>query len=129
MVSQVKRYKCDICKNLFDDFSEALKCEGLGIPPQRFHKGDSIVFENEESTFGSRYSYSSAQGTVLFAYILGCEVNNVHKHQWFYIVQLTHYECVVTEVLGELGIKLTSLAEWKYKTGYAAEYEQYRQKY
>lgn len=34
MVSQVKRYKCDICKNLFDDFSEALKCEGLGIPPR-----------------------------------------------------------------------------------------------
>lgn len=122
MPETITMFACSHCKTIYRQFQDAVACETLGIPEQRLKVGDTINFEDESTMFGSRCSYSTSSGVVLFAYINRI-TNNKSKtstHVWMYVVDLAYHEVEVFESEGEFGRHMFSPAELKFNKGYAA---------
>ena len=118
----VSRYLCQHCKQEYKDFNAAMNCEMKPIPSNPYPEGTVLTFQNEESLFGSRYSYSSASGTVLYACL--ATKNDVHSHVWVWVVKPTggsmFSECLVIEGNDDFGTHcLMSSAEDKHPPGFA----------
>lgn len=116
----VNRYMCPHCRTVYKTFEQAMQCEMAPIPLNPFPEGTTMTFENEESMFGSRYSYSSSSGVVLFAMLDYNEKNK--SHQWVWIVKPSDRfgtECAVVFGEDDFGTRLFSPAEFKYRSGYA----------
>lgn len=122
MPIQVVRYLCQHCKSEYQDFQSAMNCEMLPIPSNPYPEGSVITFQNEESLFGSRYSYCTASGEVLYTHLT---INkHTQSHVWVWIVKptngLMNCEHLVIEGTDEFGMCcLVSLAENKYQIGFA----------
>lgn len=123
----VQRYLCNYCKNEYHDYQTAMNCEELGIPPNPYPEGSIIQYEDESTMFGSRWSYSTESGIVLYSWMGVVESKSnpgAHafiSHGWSWIVKPNNEfgEVLVKEVLTEFGMRLISQAEDKYKPGYA----------
>ncbi len=115
----VQMYKCNICKKLHRHMHEAIQCEGAPIEDYGLAVGAIITFE-DESQFGSRYSYCTASGTILHTmYSLGRD--GVHRQCGVVAVNGRPYEAVVTMGDAGFGPQLISSCDWKYPLGYAAQ--------
>lgn len=123
----VQRYLCQHCKNEYNDFQSAMNCEGLGIPPNPYPEGSIIQYEDESTMFGSRYSYCTGSGIVLYSW-MGVVKNKPSRdayeftaHGWSWIVKPDNGfgEVLVKEAMTEFGMRLVSMAEDKYQPGFA----------
>ena len=117
----ITKYKCSICNTEYNHFWEASNCEALGLPiNDNIVEGQSLVFEDESTMFGSSYSYSTGEGIVLHKQVvLQTDASGLKTHGFFYIVNSRFGECGVALAENEFGRKLASLAEWKYTNGFA----------
>lgn len=86
MPIQVQRHLCSTCRVMYRTPAEALSCEGLGVPEQRFQIGDHIQFELEQN-WGGRWSYQTAKGTILYAFVDMLTNDQSSQHAWVYIVK------------------------------------------
>jgi len=121
----ITKYCCSICGSEYRDFYEASSCEALGMPLDTdfISTGQSIRFNNEESLLGTRYSYSSEDGTVILKYVnLNTTNNGIRSHVWNYVIRGNLYsrEYLAMFITDNYGCRaLTSLAEWKFNPGFA----------
>lgn len=122
MPNQVIKYACDHCSTEYNDYNLALQCEALYCESPIASVGQVISFENEETMFGSRYSYPTATGTVLYMKKVLVHDKNGKHHTWGYVVKLKngYQEALVVLTEDEFGVRrLVSLAEYKFPLGYA----------
>lgn len=124
MPIQVSRYLCQHCKQEYKDYQRAMECEMLPIPPNPYPEGSTISFQNEETLFGSRYSYGSASGEVLYACLATKNDQNYRSHVWVWVVKVNggsmFPECLVLEGKDDFGNQcLMSPAEDKHPSGFA----------
>lgn len=122
MPTQITKYCCNECSEEYKDYNLALQCESLYCDGAVASVGNIIHFENEETMFGERYSYSSASGTVLYMKKVLVHDKNGKHHTWGYVVKLEngYQEALVVLTEDEFGVRrLVSLAEYKFPLGYA----------
>lgn len=123
MPIQVARYLCQYCKTQYDDFQSASNCEMLGQPTLApLSIGEILTFENEETLFGSRYSYMTQSGPIIHVEMTLNKKHSLQRleHTWIYFVNGGHVEYLVVLGQDEFGNqKYMSQAEWKYRPGYA----------
>jgi len=124
MPYSVQRHCCNICKEEFRLFDEAIKCELLNTEIQKHFVGDTVSYEDESTMFGSRYSYCTESGIVLFAYPIRVTNRNrsTMAHAWIYIIKPTNSsnEVEAAYMLDEFNNnKLISRAEAKFISGYS----------
>lgn len=116
----VQRYLCSACKNEYRTFQEAMDCESRPVPFNPYPEGSVVNYEDESTMFGTRYSYTTDSGIVLYSW-LGYNLKT-KEHVWSWIVQSSngHSEVLVQYINDEFGMtRLISLAEDKYQIGYA----------
>lgn len=121
MVDIVQMYRCTVCKQLYRQSYEASVCEGLPVESFGLAVGQTIQFE-EESQFGSRYSYGTATGVILRVVYSRC-ADNTHKQACLVRVNNRPYEAFVA--MGDCGFgrQLVSQYDWKHPLGYASQLE------
>lgn len=125
MPEPIQKWLCSTCKSEYYEYNDAVQCECLPLPtPIDIEVGQLITFGNEDSFFGTRYSYSTASGEVLLKYVtlMRNRDNGNTYHSWAFIVRDSSMprECLCAFIPDEFGmVNLTSLAEWKYDLGHA----------
>jgi|WetSurMetagenome_2_1015567.scaffolds.fasta_scaffold530547_2 hypothetical protein len=119
MPTPIQKWKCNKCGSEYQDFTNASLCELLPVPDNPYPAGSFLQFEDESTLFASRYSYCTKGGTVLRCDLM-LEVDAETKHTWRWLVDGGHVEYMVAYAQTEFGFKYVSLAEWKYKPGFAA---------
>jgi hypothetical protein len=119
-------FKCCVCLTPFEDYTEACICDAKGLPTgPRLVAGTMLNYENEDTLFGTRYSYTSNTGIVIcsFAYYS----RETQSHEWAHILKDEANSREVVVVKGQYGP--CSPAEQKYNPGYADAYKQSLLKY
>jgi hypothetical protein len=127
MPTQVMKWKCNLCHTVHETYDAAQQCEYKPSPIRTYLDGDTIVFESEDSGFG-RYSYSTDQGIVLYAFLMPEQ----NAHSWRYVVSARRGfgEYVVGLLADDMHcMSLRSPAEWKVASGYAAELRRLHNQY
>jgi len=124
MPYSVQRHCCNVCKEEFRLFDEALVCESSPSEVQKHAVGDVVSYEDESSMFGSRYSYCTDSGTVLFAYQSSVtnKATSIKAHAWIYVIKPFNkpIEVEAAYMSDEFNVmRLVSKAEWKFISGYA----------
>ena len=119
----VQKQGCGFCLSLHDTYEAAYQCETLGPPPfLRRPQGSTILFENEEAILGTRYSYLTMQGTVLYSFI--GEASGVHV--WIHILDTENFEALV---LPKQFNTFCCSAHHKYPKGYAGSLRSYHRNF
>ena len=122
MPNQITMYKCNKCHTVYKSYDSALKCETVPVEPSMYNIGAVISFENEETMFGSRYSYYTETGTILYKYLVLATQHHAPIHKWVYVVLVPkqNNEMEVVMATDDFGLsRLISLAEKKFQLGYA----------
>lgn len=114
----IQVFKCAVCGARYDHYHEAAACEARPLETFGLEVGKVITFE-DESSFGSRYSYCTMSGTVLHVMVL--RYRDIHRQACIVQVNNRPYEAMVAMSDTEFGQQLSSACDWKYPLGYAAQ--------
>jgi len=79
-MKEITKYVCEKCGSEYYEHHEALACETL-MEPENYNEyniGDEINFQNEDSMFGSRYSYTSLNGKVIDKTLIKSNSDGLH---------------------------------------------------
>lgn len=111
-------HACGYCGTPYLEYGVAVECEQLGPAiGTRMPAGTNVVFEDENTMFGSRYSYTTNSGIVLYSYT----VRSQDIHIWAHVVEITGARFAGAEgilLAGQQGYVCS--AEHKYGEGFAA---------